>query len=68
MAVMAGIRNDGRANRKGHCGREGRGDTLLNLMPEEASRICMDQCRAWDSLVRMFPKDYYSRLEREASK
>ena len=68
MAVMARRRNDGRANRKGHCGRERRGDTLLNLTPEEASRICMDQCRAWDSLVRMFPKDYYSRFAPEASK
>ena len=25
---------------------DARGDTLLNLRPEEASRICMDQCRA----------------------
>ena len=40
------LRNGYCTNRKGHCGREGRGDTLLNLTPEEASRICMDQCRA----------------------
>ena len=33
-------RNGCCTNRKGHCGREGRGDTLLNLTPEEASRIC----------------------------
>ena len=39
-------RNGYCTNRKGHCGREGRGDTLLNLTPKEASRICMDQCRA----------------------
>ena len=39
-------RNGYWTNRKGHCRREGRGDTLLNLTPEEASGICMDQCRA----------------------
>ena len=39
------LRNGYCTNRKGHCGREG-GDTLLNLTPKEASRICMDQCRA----------------------
>ena len=46
VPAQTGLRNNGWANRKGHCGREGRGDTLLNLTPEEASRICMDQCRA----------------------
>ena len=40
------LRNGYCTNRKGHCGGEGRGDTLLNLTPKEASRICMDQCRA----------------------
>ena len=48
------LRNGYCTNRKGHCGREGRGDTLLNLTPKEASRICMDQ---WPSDVLSWAVD-----------